>query len=172
VITITKIAILGDTHITYFKNLPKQMLIEIKKADWVIHVGDYVNIDVLNGLIKLKGEKFKGVYGNADPSYIREKVPSKEIFGVLDKRIGITHPARGGSSEFTEKIVLDEFKGDEVDIIIFGHTHEPIISNKKKLILINPGKGYLEESYFGHPTTIVILEIDKTIQAFIKQINR
>ena len=126
-----KIAILGDTHITYFKDLPKQMLNEIKKADWVFHTGDYINIDVLNGLIELKGENFKGVYGNADPSYIREKVPSKVIINILDKRIGLTHPAYGGSSMNTEKQVLNDFKDEIVDIIIFGHTHEPKIQNKE-----------------------------------------
>lgn len=165
-----KIVILGDTHLTYFKNFPKQMLLEIEEADWVIHVGDYTNINVLDGLIDLKGEKFKGVYGNADPSYIREKIPSKEIFQIFDKRIGITHPAHGGSSANTEKIVLNEFKHENVDVIIFGHTHEPKIQYKENMLLINPGKGYLEREYFGSSTTIVILIINGGIHGEIRQI--
>jgi len=166
-----KVAILGDTHLTYFKDLPKQMLKIIFDADWVIHVGDYTNIEVLNGLIELKGENFKGVYGNADPSYIREKISSKEIITILDKRIGITHPARGGSSVNTEKRVLDEFKGDRVDIIIFGHTHEPKIHYIDKILLVNPGKGYLEKAYFGPSTTMIILKINGIIQGDIKHIK-
>ena len=166
-----KIAILGDTHITYFKDLPKQMLNEIEEADWVIHTGDYTNVDVLNGLIKLKGGYFKGVYGNADPSYIIEKVPSKEIIKILDKRIGITHPAFGGSSVSTEKKVLSDFKDEIVDIIIFGHTHEPKIQYIENLLLVNPGKGYLEAEYFGPSTTMVILEIENEIRGEIKEIS-
>jgi putative phosphoesterase len=166
-----KLAILGDTHLTYFKNLPNQMLFEIKDADWVIHVGDYININVLKGLIDLKGENFKGVYGNADPSYIREKIRAKEIFNVLDKKIGIIHPAQGGSSVHTEKIVLNEFRDDDVDIIIFGHTHEPKMEYKDNLLLVNPGKGYLETDYFGSSTTMVILKIGGNIVGEIKQIK-
>ena len=166
-----KIAILGDTHITYFKDLPIQMLKEIEEADWAIHVGDYINIDVLNGLIELKGEYFKGVFGNADPSYIQEKIPSKEIIRILDKKIGITHPAYGGSSVNTEKIALNEFKDDNVDVIIFGHTHEPKIQYKENLLIINPGKGYLESEYYGPSTTMVILKINGDIRGEIKQIK-
>lgn len=147
------------------------MLDEIKEADWVIHVGDYINIDVLNGLINLKGGYFIGVYGNADPSYIREKIPSKEITTILDKRIGITHPSFGGSSVNTEKKVLNEFKDDIVDVIIYGHTHEPKIEYKGNVLLVNPGKGYLEKNYFGPPTTMVILKINGDIHGEIKQIK-
>jgi putative phosphoesterase len=166
----TRIAILGDTHITYFKDLPKFILKEVEEADWVIHAGDYNHLDVFNGFIKIKGDYFKGVYGNADPSYIREKIPSKEIIEILGKKIGITHPASGGSSVFIEEKVLNEFKNDNVDIIIFGHTHESKIQYKENVLLINPGKGYLETTYFGPPTTIAILEIDDKIQAKIKKI--
>ncbi|MFX1280971.1 MAG: metallophosphoesterase family protein [Promethearchaeota archaeon] len=166
-----KIAILGDTHLTYFKNLPIQMLDEIKEADWVIHVGDYINIDVLNGLIELKGEKFKGVYGNADPSYIRDKIPSKEIIEILRKRIGFTHPPSGGSHEIIESKVINEFKDDNVDIIIFGHTHDPLIKYRGKNLLINPGKGYLESGHFQPPATIIILNIDDKVRVELKEIK-
>lgn len=166
-----KIAILGDTHIRNFKDLPTQMIEEIEDSDWVIHVGDYVSLDVLDGLRKLKGENFKGVYGNADPKYIMEQVPSTDVFKISDKKIGITHPARGGPSEIIEAQVLTEFNNVNVDIIIYGHTHEAKISQEGKTWLINPGKGYLETDYFGPPTTIAILMIDEKIRGDIKEIN-
>ncbi|MFX1323659.1 MAG: YfcE family phosphodiesterase [Promethearchaeota archaeon] len=166
-----KIAILGDTHLTYFKDLPKHMLKEINEADWVIHVGDYTFLDVIDGFIRIKGENFKGVYGNADPSYIRERVPSKEIIEILGKKIGITHPVSGGSSLYIEEKVLNEFKNEDVDIITFGHTHEPKIQYKDNILLINPGKGYLESENYGPSTTIAILEIDDKIQAKILKIT-
>lgn len=166
-----KIAILGDTHLTHFKDLPKQILEEINKANWVIHVGDYTFLDVIEGFIKIKGDHFKGVYGNADPTYIREKVPSKEIIEILGKKIGITHPASGGSSLYIEEKVLNEFKNKNVDILTFGHTHEPKIQYKDNILLINPGKGYLEKEYYGPSTTIALLEIDDKIQVKIMKIT-
>jgi len=46
-----KIVIIGDTHVSDFKDLPERMLQLILEADWVIHVGDYTSVDVLSGLI-------------------------------------------------------------------------------------------------------------------------
>jgi len=100
--------ILGDTHIWNFEDLPRDIFKEIEDSDWAIHVGDYVSIDVLDGLRKLKGDRFKGVYGNADPKYVIDIVPSREIFEISGKKIGITHPASGGSHENIETKVIDE----------------------------------------------------------------
>lgn len=166
-----KITIIGDTHVKSIIELPNEMIKEIEESDWVIHVGDYTFVDVLNSLIDLKGERFKGVYGNADPKQVWDKVPIKDVIEIEGKRIGITHPASGGSHENIETKVIAEFKNDNVDIIIFGHTHEPSIHYKENLIIINPGKGYLEKAYFGPSTTIAILEIDDDIRASIKEIS-
>ena len=167
-----KITILGDTHINSFEELPKEILGEIETSDWVIHTGDYTSIEVIGGLIKLKGERFRGVYGNADPLDVRNKLTSKEIFTIQDKKIGITHPASGGPEEYIEKNLIIDFEQDNLDILIYGHTHESKILQKNNLLLVNPGKGYLETNFFGPPTTIVILKInDGKIQGTIKEIK-
>ncbi len=165
------IVIVGDTHEYTYEKLPKEMLVAIRDADWVIHCGDYISINVLNGFLKLKGRYFKGVYGNADPLEIRKKVPSKEFIEILGKKIGITHPAKGGSCEVIYKRVLAEFKKNNVDIIVYGHTHDPLIEKKKGILLVNPGKGYIEESYFGPPTSFAILNINRGIEARIQTIK-
>ncbi|MHA2007896.1 MAG: metallophosphoesterase family protein [Promethearchaeota archaeon] len=168
---LVRIAILGDTHIRLFEDLPKEMVEEIEISDWVIHTGDFVSLDIINGLIRLKGEKFRGVFGNADPKNVRDLVRSKETLEILGKKIGITHPSGGGPSGITEAIVHSEFSNENLDILIYGHTHEPKIQYKERLLLINPGKGYLETSYFGPSTTIVILVINDGIHAEIKNIG-
>jgi len=166
-----RIMVIGDTHIFDFNELPQKMLNAILSSDWVIHVGDYTSKNVLNGLIKLKGPQFVGVYGNADPLSIRNQVLEKEIIEVSGIKIGITHPAVGGTSENTRKIVLKKFKEDNVDAIVYGHTHAPIIENYNGIILINPGKGYLEKEYFGPPTSFAVLTLDNKINAEIINIK-
>ena len=166
-----RIIIIGDTHISDFNELPPEMLQAILSADWVLHVGDYTSKNILDGLIKLKGPQFVGVYGNADPLSIRNQVLEKEIIEVNSKKIGITHPAVGGTYENTKKNVLRSFEDDTVDAIIYGHTHDPIIENFNGIMLVNPGKGYLEKEYFGAPTSFAILTLDKKIHAEIKNIK-
>jgi len=162
-----KIIIIGDTHLNSFKKLPKQMGQAIKEGDWIIHVGDYTSIDTVEGLIRWKGDKFKGVFGNADPLSIRKILPDKIILEIKGKKIGITHPFCGGPDTFIKSRVKREFKDYDVDAIVFGHTHEPEIVEVNKFLLINPGKGYLEQNTFGTTTTFAILTVTETLQAEI-----
>jgi len=162
-----KIIIIGDTHLNSFKKLPKEMAQAIKEGDWIIHVGDYTSIDTVEGLIRWKGDKFKGVFGNADPLSIRKILPDKVILEIKGKKIGITHPFCGGPETFIKAMVKREFKDYDVDAIVFGHTHEPEIIEVNKILLINPGKGYLEKNSFGTPTSFAILTVSETLQAEI-----
>ena len=167
-----KITILGDTHIKSFEELPKDILGEIEQSEWVIHVGDYTSIQVISGLIKLKGARFRGVYGNADPMQVRDRLESRDILTIKGKKIGITHPASGGPEENLETKVFTDFEKEDLDVLIYGHTHESKIIRKNNLLLINPGKGYLETNFFGPPTTVVILMIDDDkVQGTIKEIK-
>jgi len=162
-----KIIIIGDTHLNSFKKLPKEMVQAIIEGDWIIHVGDYTSIDTVEGLIRWKGDKFKGVFGNADPLSIRKLLPDKVILEIKGKKIGITHPFCGGPETFIKARVKREFKDYDVDAIVFGHTHEPEIVEVNKILLINPGKGYLEKNTFGTPTSFAILTVTETLQAEI-----
>ncbi len=166
-----RIIVIGDTHIFEFEELPQKMLKAILSADWVIHVGDYTSKNVLNGFINLKGHQFIGVHGNADPLSIRNQLLEKEIIEVNSKKIGITHPAVGGTYENTKKKILRKFQDDNVDAIIYGHTHDPIIEDFNGIMLINPGKGYLEKEYFGSLTSFAILTLDDKIHAEIISIK-
>ncbi len=169
---VVKIAILGDTHINSFEELPKEILNELIDSDWIIHVGDYTSKDVVHGLINLKRAHFRGVYGNADPIDVRNLLKSKEIIQISGKKIGIIHPAIGGPDENLEEKILIEFANEDLDIITYGHSHESRIITKKNIVLVNPGKGYLEINHFGPPTTIVVLLIDnEEILGEIKEIK-
>jgi len=167
----TRLAIIGDTHIRSFEELPMEMIMEIKNSDWVIHTGDYISPDLIKELVRIKKDKFKGVYGNADPTSVRDLVPSKELLVISGMKIGITHPASGGSSSITENRVISQFQNMDVDLIIFGHTHEPLIEYNDKILLVNPGKGYLESESFGPSTTMAIVFIDDKIRGEIKEIR-
>jgi putative phosphoesterase len=166
-----KVLVVGDTHSVSFESLPKMMLQLIREVDWVIHVGDYTSVDVLSGFIRKKGPRFRGVYGNADPLQVRNRLMEKDIIEISNKKIGIIHPASGGSSRDTKKKVQAEFKNDDLDAIIYGHTHESNIEIVDGILLINPGKGYLEKSYFGPPPSLAILRIGKRITGNIELIQ-
>lgn len=156
---VISIAVIGDTHALKFNQIPLELLEVVERADWLIHVGDYTRLDVLEGFFKIKGSKFIGVCGNADPLDITRRLKKIETITLQGKKIGITHPYRGGSDHLTKKIVISLFKGKKWDILIYGHTHEVSVEKIKKKILINPGKGYLDHS----SASLVLLNLDSEL---------
>jgi putative phosphoesterase len=55
----------------------------------------------------------------------------------------------------------DKFKDDEVDIIIFGHNHQPAIFTKNKILMLNPGSLTNKRREKWH--SFIILDIEKGI---------
>jgi len=166
----TRVIIIGDTHLSVFKNLPERILQYVKEADWVIHVGDFTSKSIVEGFIKLKADYFEGVYGNSDPLAIRKLLPPKNVIELSGIRIGIIHPGYGGKETFLKKRILKEFRDYNVNVIAYGHTHEANIQWIGKILLVNPGRGYIDEFSYT-PATIALITIDKQIKAEIKEIN-
>jgi len=156
-----KILIIGDTHILSPHNLPSKIVEEVKQSDWLIHAGDYISERVLDFLLRLKGNRFIGVFGNADPLNIRKKLPKKTTFELNGYIFGLIHPSYGGPEENILNEVLKDFVNDKIDFLIFGHTHNPKIEKKEDIFILNPGKGYFEKSFFGAPTSYIMLSINQ-----------
>lgn len=106
-----------------------------KDVDLIIHLGDFTSMKVLEKLRKKK--KVIGVWGNNDGKLLRKELKEKEIINLNGYKIGLFH------GHGTEKNTLDRvykiFKDDDVDIILFGHSHQPMIKTKNKVLIINPG---------------------------------
>ena len=156
---VISIAVIGDTHALKFDQIPLELLEVIEQADWLIHVGDYTRLDVLEGFFKLKGPKFIGVCGNADSLEITRRLKIIETITIQGKTIGITHPYRGGPDHLTKQIVLSLFKHKKWDILIYGHTHEVNVEKIENKMLINPGKGYLNHS----SASLVLLTLESKL---------
>ncbi|MFW9950374.1 MAG: YfcE family phosphodiesterase [Candidatus Thorarchaeota archaeon] len=166
-----RIIIIGDTHVSYFQEIPKQIIEYCKDANWIIHVGDYISEDVLRGFQTLKKNFFTGVYGNSDPLIIRNCLKPKEVIQISNLRIGITHPYFGGPDSSFETKIFKLFVQENLNVIIFGHTHDPRIFIKNRIMLINPGKGYLDNQSINPKASIALLEIGKNPIAKIVQID-
>lgn len=168
----TKILIVGDTHISDFKDIPNRIIKYCEDADWVIHVGDYVTKNILEGFQNLKKAHFKGVYGNADNLAVKNSLMAKEIIEISKIRIGIIHPHFGGSNSFLDRRILKSFMYDNVQVILFGHTHDPTIFIKNEILLINPGKGYQDLNSLNPDATIALLKIKNHISVQILPIDK
>ncbi|HOJ70285.1 MAG TPA: YfcE family phosphodiesterase [Syntrophorhabdaceae bacterium] len=128
-----KIGVLSDTHLhkvtTELRNL---MEVVFRDIDILFHVGDMVDLAVYE---YLSNWNIKAVRGNMDSPYVVSMLPEKRIEEINNKRIGLIHG--WGSPRGIEDRVMAEF--NDVDIIIFGHSHVPLISKRDNITLFNPG---------------------------------
>lgn len=134
--TILKIIVLSDTHMPKrVRNLPHQLIDELKSADLAIHGGDWSSIEVYKEISRFV--RVEGVTGNVDTEEIANLFPEKLILRLNGFSIGVVHGH--GKGKTTEKRALDAFINDKVDCIIFGHSHIPSLENKGGILLFNPG---------------------------------
>ncbi|RKD29076.1 metallophosphoesterase family protein [Thermohalobacter berrensis] len=131
-----KIGIMSDTHISKkVSKLDGIMESCFGDIDLLIHAGDYKDIEVVEYLKKSKD--FIGVYGNVDCNSIKSLLNEREIISIEGYRIGIYHGH--GKKGTTIERSYNQFIDDNVDIIIFGHSHQPIVKTMKKTLMLNPG---------------------------------
>jgi putative phosphoesterase len=150
-----KIGVLSDTHIHLADEIPAEIIAAFSNVDLIVHAGDFVGSEVLDGLKRL-GE-VKAVHGNVDSMKLRSLLPDRQNFVFGGKKIGITH-GWGGPEGIEYRV--KELLGD-VDIIIYGHSHRAKVEQIGKILFFNPGPGLMS---FG------ILTIDYDIKGEILRI--
>ena len=129
-----RIGVISDTHVTSLAEIPERILAVLAEVDLIVHTGDFVAKGVLEGLKRL-GE-VKAVRGNMDSEELKRILPEKELFEIEGKRIGIIHG--WGAPYGIEDRVGGMF--EDVDIIIFGHSHEAKNEVKNGTLFFNPGR--------------------------------
>ena len=164
------IVIIGDTHVKLFSDIPVKMRNAMNTADLVVHVGDFTSVKILEGL-KKKKEKFKGVYGNADPGSVRKQLSSREVFSMVGFKIGITHPFSGGSERMAKRRAISLFKNESIDILIYGHTHDAEVTREEEFLILNPGRGYVEKDSYGPPASYIVLTLEREARAKIEHLD-
>jgi len=133
---VIRIGVLADTHVGLLEDIPKKIIDSLSTVDLIVHAGDFTTREVLNRLNQLA--EVKAVQGNMDSSELRTALPVKEILEIENKRIGITHGS--GSHWGIEDRAKRIFEQDQVDVIIYGHSHQAQNKVSDNIIFFNPGK--------------------------------
>lgn len=124
--------VISDTHLKSPERLSWLLQTD---TNLIIHAGDYTDPSVVTFL--QQHFSFKGVFGNADPELTSAMLPEKQQFSLETYQIGLYHGH--GIGRTTPERAYAAFENDGVDIIIFGHSHQPSILTRNQVILLNPG---------------------------------
>jgi putative phosphoesterase len=131
-----KIACISDTHVERgMGKLPTALYEGLKGVDLILHAGDIVSMDVIEELKLIA--PVEAVAGNMDGWDVTRHLPAKKVIQAGRFKIGLMH----GWSKLPglEERLLESFKDDEIDCLVYGHSHTPKVERRGRILLVNPG---------------------------------
>jgi uncharacterized protein len=150
------LGVISDTHLLE-ASIPERILETFRGADLILHAGDVVVMPVIDQLSTLA--ETISVRGNMDRGDLARRLPDKKIIDVQGFKIGLTH-GYGPPWGMTRKV---RAMFDDVDCIIFGHTHQPLVKEDNGILFFNPGSP--TDKRFTKVNTFGLLEITDRLAA-------
>lgn len=127
------LTVVGDTHGRNGHRLEGAVLEAVRRADLVVHTGDFLTTTVLDAF-EAESQSFIGVSGNNDSTEVRARLPDVSEFTAEGLRFVVVH---GHEHSNTSLGLLG--RGHEADVVVFGHSHSPTIVDTGRVVLLNPG---------------------------------
>lgn len=125
-----RLGVISDTH----GRLRPQVFDVFAEVDHILHAGDIGGQDVLTELEALA--PVTAVYGNVDDFDVRELLPQVAAIELSGLAVTITHGDQFGTP--TPDELHEAFP--EADILVYGHTHRPLLTLLDKTVTVmNPG---------------------------------
>jgi putative phosphoesterase len=135
-----RIAVVSDTHLPRFgRALPRALVEGITRAgvDLIVHCGDFTGPEV-PALFEALGP-FDAVAGNNDGPELVARFGRRKVVDAGGARLGLVHGDLGAGST-TPLRAAAAFGADEVDAVLFGHSHIPLVERLADgRWLVNPG---------------------------------
>lgn len=150
-----KILVVSDTH---RKNDNYFAVLNLHKPDLVIHCGDAEGSEY--ALTQAADCPVQIVLGNND---FFSQLPRELVLNVGPYKVWVTH----GHNYYVymgNETIKKEAIARGMDIVMYGHTHRPVIDRTDGIIAINPGSlSYPRQD--GHRPSYIIMEIDRYEEA-------
>lgn len=146
-----KILVVSDTH---RKNDNYFRVLQMHRPDMVIHCGDAEGSEY--ALTNAAECPVQIVSGNND--YFSD-LPRELEFSIGEYQVWVTHGHSYYVSMGNEMIKREAISRGK-DIVIYGHTHRPVIDMDDEVIAINPGSlSYPRQD--NHKPSYIIMEMDR-----------
>lgn len=148
-----KILIVSDTHGR--NNGYLELLEQNEKFDMVIHCGDVEGSEYL--ISEAAGCKTILVQGNND---FFSDLPKEAVVKIGKYKALVTHGHPYYVNMGHEHLVR-EAKRRKMDMVIYGHTHRPVIAKENGILVLNPGSlTYPRQE--GRKATYILMQVDES----------
>ncbi|MCK6602925.1 MAG: metallophosphatase family protein [Bacteroidetes bacterium] len=130
------LGIISDTHLrTQGKPLPPVVLKTFAGCDLICHAGDILEMGILNLLGSLA--PVVAVAGNNDPAELHQELGDIQTISTGGVQILICHGHQGSGSAWQN--IRRISASSKAELIIFGHSHQPLVHPSENRLFINPG---------------------------------
>jgi uncharacterized protein len=134
-----RLLLLADSHVpARARDLPAEVWSAVRRADVVVHAGDWVDVGLLDRLVEAlrRDQQLVGVAGNNDDPALRRRLPEVAEAELDGLRLAVVHET--GPAAGRERRCAARFP--DTDVLVFGHSHVPWDSTAPGgLRLLNPG---------------------------------
>jgi uncharacterized protein len=133
-----KVGVVADTHLPRFGHaLPAALRdgLRDERVDLIVHLGDFTGPEIpalFEALAPLEA-----VAGNNDPPQLIARFGQRKIVTVGGIHIGLVHG--DGRRGTTRSRSVGAFADEPVDVVCFGHSHQPLCERQGSVWLVNPG---------------------------------
>lgn len=147
-----KVLIVSDTH--HHNENYLRVLERVSPVDMVIHCGDIEGSEYL--IADSAGCPVQMVMGNND---FLSDLPREKEFQIGKYKVWLTHGHNYYVSMGNE-IIKKEAKSRGADIVMYGHSHRPVVDIEGDIIAVNPGSlTYPRQS--GKRPSFIIMDLDR-----------
>lgn len=163
------VGVISDTHLPKFgRALPLALVDGLRSArvSLILHLGDFTGADV-PALFEAIA-RFDGVAGNNDGPELVGRLGRRKIVTVEGVRLGLVHGDQGYGASTPER-ARRSFRADEVDVVLFGHSHIPLVKQLgDERWLVNPGSPTDKRSQRRY--SFALLHVDGATRAVMPRI--
>lgn len=147
-----KILIVSDTH--HHNDNYLKVIEKVAPVDMVIHCGDIEGSEFL--IAESAGCPVQMVMGNND---FFSDLPREKEFNIGKYKVWLTHGHTYNVSMSNENIKREASERG-VDIVMYGHSHRPVVDIDDDVIAVNPGSlTYPRQE--GKRPSFIIMDLDK-----------
>lgn len=142
-----KIGLISDTH----GLLRPEVFRAFEGVDHILHAGDVGSLDLLLELEAIA--PVTAVWGNTDGMEVRARLPESVSLELGGMAVAVLHGHQYGRPG---PAVIATARPDAA-LVVFGHTHRPVIEKIGDILVINPGSAGPRR--FSLPVTVAIVTI-------------
>ena len=134
---IKEIGVIADTHIpSRALHMPRRLIELLAGVQLILHAGDLVDEKVLEELRAIA--PVEAVAGNMDPMNLKKSLGRLKLIKLGPVAIGLLHGDSSGHNISFDR-VSELFHPAQLQAVVFGHLHEPMVKVNDGILYFNPG---------------------------------